>query len=166
MSRNLFGIQVSEEDPDALFEMIAKLGEGSYGSVYKALDRRDDRIVAIKILEMEDEDTAELQREINILKQCSSEYIVGYKGSFEKDSKVWIVMEFFDAGSLNDLMAICDKTLTEAQIAIVMKMSLEGLAYLHGIKKIHRDVKSGNILLNMEGDCKLADFGVKLTTSP
>jgi serine/threonine kinase 3 len=142
------------------FQMLAKLGEGSYGAVFKALDKRDGRFVAIKILEVENEDTAELTREINILRQCKSDFVVGYKGSYEKDSKVWIVMEYFDAGSLCDLMTICDKTLTEQQIAIVMKMALQGLDYLHKIKKIHRDIKAGNILLNLEGDCKLADFGV------
>ena len=57
-------------------------------------------------------------------------------------------------------MAICEKTLTEQQIAIVMQQSLRGLHYLHMAKKIHRDIKSGNILLNHDGDCKLADFGV------
>jgi serine/threonine kinase 3 len=57
-------------------------------------------------------------------------------------------------------MAICDKVLDEDQIACVMKMSLQGLDYLHGLKKIHRDIKSGNILMTANGDCKLADFGV------
>lgn len=52
-------------------------------------------------------------------------------------------------------MAICERTLTEEQIAIVMKMSLYGLEYLHAKKKIHRDIKSGNILINHDGDCKL-----------
>ena len=57
-------------------------------------------------------------------------------------------------------MAICETTLSEAQIAVVMRQSLQGLQYLHAAKKIHRDIKSGNILLNHDGDCKLADFGV------
>jgi len=76
-------------------------------------------------------------------------------------------MEYCGAGSVCDLMAICEKTLTEEQIATVMKMALQGLEYLHSHKKIHRDIKSGNILLNHDGDCKLADFGVsaELTTT-
>jgi len=157
----------SRQDPSELFEILAKLGEGSYGSVFKALDKRDGLIVAIKVLEMDSEDTAELQKEINILKECHSEHIVAYKGSFEKDRNIWIVMEYCGAGSLCDLMAICERTLTEDQIASVMKQSLYGLHYLHNAKKIHRDIKSGNILLTHEGDCKLADFGVsaELTTT-
>jgi len=137
------------------------LGEGSYGSVYKAIDKRDQQVVAVKVLEMEaDEDISELEGEINILKTCKSKYIVSYKGSFQKDGNIWIVMEYCGAGSICDLMAICEKTLDEEQIAVIMKASLEGLDYLHKCKKIHRDIKSGNILLTTEGDCKLADFGV------
>lgn len=52
-------------------------------------------------------------------------------------------------------MAICERTLTEEQIAIVLKQSLYGLEYLHAKRKIHRDIKSGNILINHDGDCKL-----------
>jgi len=187
-------------DPSELFEVLAKLGEGSYGSVYKALDKRDGKLVAIKVLEVENEDTIELQKEINILRECDCEWIVRYKGSYRKDGNIWIVMEvrsarartagerrtppwlsalagvllltfafhsslcsspslsplsqFCGAGSLCDLMAICERTLTEEQIAIVLKQSLYGLEYLHAKRKIHRDIKSGNILINHDGDCK------------
>ena len=67
----------------------------SYGSVFKALDRRDGSVVAIKVLEVENEDTAELQKEINILRECDSNSIVRYKGSYEKDGNVWIAMEYW-----------------------------------------------------------------------
>jgi len=161
------GIVTSGDDPTERFEILAKLGEGSYGSVFKALDKKDGMIVAIKVLEVENDDIAELQKEINILKDCHSPFIVAYKGAFEKDNNIWIVMEYCGAGSVCDLMAICEKTLNEEQIATVMRMALHGLEYLHEHKKIHRDIKSGNILLNHEGDCKLADFGVsaELTTT-
>ena len=140
----------------------------SYGSVFKGLDKRDGKLVAIKVLEVENDDTAELQKEINILRECDSDYIVRYKGSYLRDGRIWvrleclfltslfqIVMEYCGAGSLCDLMAICERRLTEEQIACVMKQSLLGLAYLHGHKKIHRDIKSGNILLTVDGECKL-----------
>lgn len=150
----------SSEDPTQIFEVLSKLGEGSYGSVYKAHDKRDGKIVAVKVLEVENEDTGDLRKEIEILKQCNSPYIVQYKGCFQKDGHIWIVMEYCGAGSICDLMAICEKTLTEDQIAVVVQQSLRGLEYLHINHKIHRDIKSGNILLTTEGDCKLADFGV------
>mmetsp|Transcript_10802 Transcript_10802/g.15017 ORF Transcript_10802/g.15017 Transcript_10802/m.15017 type:complete len:489 (+) Transcript_10802:78-1544(+) len=153
-------VKSSNEDPEEIFAINARLGEGSYGAVFKALDKRDGSTVAIKVLQVENEDAADLQKEINILKECKSQYIVAYHGSYEKDGRIWIAMEYCGAGAICDLMAICEKTLDEKQIAIAMKHSLMGLEYLHKRKKIHRDIKAANILLNHNGDCKLADFGV------
>lgn len=144
------------------FFIFPQVGEGSYGAVYKALDRTDGMVVAVKVLDIAQDEaaSADLVKEINILKQCNSKYIVAYRGSYIKDGKLWIAMEFCGAGSLSDLMAICDVVLSEDQIAAVMQQCLEGLTYLHANKKIHRDIKSGNILLTHAGECKLADFGV------
>merc|ERR1719483_1479106 len=63
-------------------------------------------------------------------------------------------------GSVSDIMRLRKKTLTEEEIATVLSDTLKGLEYLHLRKKIHRDIKAGNILLNNEGHAKLADFGV------
>jgi len=150
---------MSAEDPENIFEVTQLLGKGSYGEVYKALDRRDGTFVAVKILN-EDADTTDLVKEIKILKDCQSPYVVSYKGTWEKDGQCWIAMEYCGGGSLSDLMSICERTLTEDQIQIVMRQSLLGLAYLHAQRKIHRDLKAGNILINLSGECKLADFGV------
>jgi len=159
-------MEISQVDPYEIFQIVAKLGEGSYGSVFKGLDKRDGQAVAIKVLEVESDEKTDLQKEIEILKECDSAWIVSYKGTYETDGNIWIVMEYCGAGSLCDLMAICDKQLDEEQIKAVMQMSMEGLKYLHANRKIHRDIKSGNILLTHEGECKLADFGVsaQLTT--
>lgn len=69
-------------------------------------------------------------------------------------------MEYCDIGSVNDLMKATQKTLNEVHIACILKGVLLSLKYLHNSKKIHRDIKAGNILINKEGICKLADFGV------
>ena len=69
-------------------------------------------------------------------------------------------MEFCDAGSVLDLMRLTDKNLSEEQIASIVEMVLNGLNFIHEKRKIHRDIKAGNILLNLEGDAKMADFGV------
>lgn len=73
---------------------------------------------------------------------------------------MWIILEFCDAGSVLDLMRITECNLNEEQIASVVEMALLGLNFLHEKRKIHRDVKAGNILLNLDGYAKLADFGV------
>jgi serine/threonine protein kinase len=139
-----------------------QVGEGSYGAVYKARDRLNGMEVAVKVLDLQGDDAqaADLRREINILQSCQCKQIVAYGGAYVKDGQLWISMEYCGAGSLSDLMAICETTLVEQEIAAVMYQSLMGLHYLHKTKKIHRDIKSGNILLTDDGICKLADFGV------
>ena len=160
-------IIISDEDPNNYFEILAQLGQGSYGSVFKALDRRDNKIVAIKVIEVDNEDLTEIKKELRFLQGCKSEYIVSYKGCFRHDNKLWVVMEYCESGSILDLMDICHITsLKEAQIAAIMKMALHGLAYLHSSKKIHRDIKAGNLLLTLKGECKLADFGVSAELTP
>jgi len=149
----------SRKDPEKDFQLIEKLGEGSYGSVWKAIHKQTGGIVAIKKVEI-DNDLDDIMKEIDFMKGCRSQYIVRYYGSYFKDNELWIVMEFCGAGSVCDMMKICDNTLTEDQIAVVCKDVLHGLAYLHGLLKIHRDIKAGNILLNNQGASKLADFGV------
>lgn len=146
-------------DPTEEFELIEKLGEGSYGSVWKAIQRSSKQTYAIKRVPVDD-DLEELIEEINAMKQCRHKHVVQYYGSYFKDGELWIVMELCLGGSLMDIMAILGRPLTEKQIAVVMSFVLEGLVYLHAQGKIHRDIKSGNILLNTEGDAKLADFGV------
>lgn len=69
-------------------------------------------------------------------------------------------MEYCGAGSVSDIMRLRRKTLDEFEMSAILRDTLNGLSYLHGLKKIHRDIKAGNILLNMDGYAKLADFGV------
>lgn len=147
------------KDPTKDFQLIEKLGEGSYGSVWKAQHVRTGTITAIKRVPVEN-DLDEILNEIKIMKQCRSPYIISYYGSYFKENELWIVMEYCGGGSISDLMRITDKTLTEDQISLVLKDGLKGLIYLHSRRKIHRDIKAGNILLNSKGESKLADFGV------
>ena len=77
-----------------------------------------------------------------------------------KDGKLWLIMEYCAAGSVADLIKIRRHPLNETQIAAILYASLKGLEYLHETKKVHRDIKAGNILLNTSGQAKLADFGV------
>jgi len=148
-----------KRDPSKDFELLEKLGEGSYGSVWKAKHVKTGTTTAIKKVPVEN-DLDEILNEIKIMKQCRSPYIISYYGSYFKDNELWIVMEYCGAGSVSDLMRITDKTMNEDQIAVILKDALKGLLYLHSKRKIHRDIKAGNILLNNKGEGKLADFGV------
>ncbi|KAF6210459.1 hypothetical protein GE061_013565 [Apolygus lucorum] len=155
--------KLSEESltrqPEEVFDIICKLGEGSYGSVYKALHKESGQVLAIKQVPV-DTDLQEIIKEISIMQQCDSPYVVKYYGSYFKNTDLWIVMEYCGAGSVSDIMRLRKKTLSEDEIATVLCDTLKGLEYLHLRRKIHRDIKAGNILLNTEGHAKLADFGV------
>ncbi|CAL1677015.1 unnamed protein product [Lasius platythorax] len=155
--------KLSEESltrqPEEVFDIICKLGEGSYGSVYKALHKESGQVLAIKQVPV-DTDLQEIIKEISIMQQCDSPYVVKYYGSYFKNTDLWIVMEYCGAGSVSDIMRLRKKTLQEDEIATILSDTLKGLEYLHLRRKIHRDIKAGNILLNNEGHAKLADFGV------
>lgn len=142
-----------------VFELVCKIGKGSYGNVYKAMHKQNKQPVAVKQIPIES-DLFEIMREISIMQQCDSQYIVKYYGSYFKDSDLWIVMEYCATGSVSDIMKLLNRTLDEPQIGAILTDTLRGLEYLHLKKKIHRDVKACNILLNEMGHAKLADFGV------
>uniref|UniRef100_A0A674C2T8 non-specific serine/threonine protein kinase n=1 Tax=Salmo trutta TaxID=8032 RepID=A0A674C2T8_SALTR len=147
------------KQPEEVFDVLEKLGEGSYGSVFKANYKETGEIVAIKQVPVES-DLQEIIKEISIMQQCNSPHVVRYYGSYFKNSDLWIVMEYCAAGSVSDIIRLRNKTLTEDEIATIVQSTLKGLEYLHFMRKIHRDIKAGNILLNAEGQAKLADFGV------
>lgn len=147
------------KQPEEVFDVLEKLGEGSYGCVFKANHKETGEIVAIKQVPVES-DLQEILKEITIMQQCNSPHVVRYYGSYFKNRDLWIVMEYCGGGSVSDIVRIRNKTLTEEEIATVLQSTLKGLEYLHFMRKIHRDIKAGNILLNTEGQAKLADFGV------
>jgi len=156
--KKLSGDELTRQ-PEEVFDIMCKLGEGSYGSVYKALHKESQQVLAIKQVPV-DTDLQEIIKEISIMQQCDSPYVVKYYGSYFKNTDLWIVMEFCGAGSVSDIMRLRKKTLSEDEIATILSDTLKGLEYLHIRRKIHRDIKAGNILLNYEGHAKLADFGV------
>ncbi|KAL1302983.1 hypothetical protein AAFC00_003300 [Neodothiora populina] len=142
------------------YEMLEELGSGSFGVVYKAIDKTTGDLVAIKHIDLEgsDDDIREIQQEISLLSTCSSNHVTRYKASFVRGVKLWIVMEYLGGGSCLDLLK--SGSFSEAQIAVIMRELLQGLDYLHSTGKIHRDIKAANVLLSSDGLVKIADFGV------
>ncbi|SNX86636.1 probable Ste20-like kinase Don3 [Melanopsichium pennsylvanicum] len=142
------------------YELLEKIGAGSFGTVYKAMHKESRQIVAIKQVDLEDsdDDISEIQQEIAHLAQCDSEWVTRYYGSFVKGYKLWIIMEYLAGGSCLDLLKA--GPFSEAHIAIICRELLLGLEYLHNEGKIHRDIKAANVLLSASGKVKLADFGV------
>ncbi|KAI3658557.1 hypothetical protein MP638_002801, partial [Amoeboaphelidium occidentale] len=148
-----------KQEPDDVFNLLDKLGEGSYGSVYKAIHKKSGTVVALKIVPIEN-DLEDIIKEINVMNGCDSPYIVRYYGSYFKNDNLWMFIEFCGAGSVADIMKVCKTVMSEQEVAVIVRSALEGLKYMHERLKIHRDIKAGNILLNSKGECKLADFGV------
>ncbi|KAL5759351.1 hypothetical protein ACOSQ2_018189 [Xanthoceras sorbifolium] len=153
---------VTREDPTTKYELLNELGKGSYGSVYKARDFRTSELVAIKVISLTEgeEGYEEIRGEIEMLQQCNHPNVVRYLGSYQGEEYLWIVMEYCGGGSVADLMNVTEEALEEYQIAYICREALKGLAYLHSIFKVHRDIKGGNILLTEQGEVKLGDFGV------
>ncbi|KAK1643974.1 hypothetical protein QYE76_061779 [Lolium multiflorum] len=153
---------VAREDPSTKYELLHELGKGSYGAVYKARDLRTQELVAVKIISLSEgeEGYEDIRGEIEMLQQCSHPNVVRYFGSYQGEEYLWIVMEYCGGGSVADLIGITEEPLDEPQIAYICRESLKGLAYLHTIFKVHRDIKGGNILLTEQGEVKLGDFGV------
>lgn len=148
-------------DPNEVWEIMGELGDGAFGKVYKAKNKETGALAAAKVIETKSEEELEdYIVEIEILATCDHPYIVKLLGAYYHDGKLWIMIEFCPGGAVDAIMLELDRGLTEPQIQVVCRQMLEALNFLHSKKIIHRDLKAGNVLMTLEGDIRLADFGV------
>ena len=145
------------------FQLLELVGRGTTGVVHRAIDTlNNNEIVAIKLVDLEEceDDVLDIQREINVLANCDSPHVTKYLGSWlvPKTTTLAIAMEYMGGGSVQDLCR--ESPLDEKIVRVVLRDVVKALKYLHEEGKIHRDVKCANILLNENGEVRLADFGV------
>ncbi|XP_040872171.1 mitogen-activated protein kinase kinase kinase 5 isoform X2 [Glycine max] len=142
------------------------IGRGSFGSVYHATNLETGASCALKEVDLFPDDPKsadcikQLEQEIRILRQLHHPNIVQYYGSEIVGDRLYIYMEYVHPGSLHKFMHEHCGAMTESVVRNFTRHILSGLAYLHGTKTIHRDIKGANLLVDASGSVKLADFGV------
>ena len=150
------------------FEILEKLGEGSYSTVYKVKRKIDNQIYALKKVKLsnlnEKEKTNSLN-EVRILASVKSKYVISYKEAFfdEKDSTLGVVMEYADNGDLyKKILEYKQKKIYFEEIDIwkIFIQLVKGLKALHDLQILHRDLKSANVFLFKDGHAKLGDLNV------
>ncbi|KAL5604429.1 hypothetical protein BROUX41_002401 [Berkeleyomyces rouxiae] len=148
----------SEGDPRTVYRNFNKIGQGASGGVYTGHERGSNRLVAIKQMNLEQQPKKDLIiNEIVVMKGSSHPNIVNFIDSYLCGDELWVVMEYMEGGSLTDVVTF--NIMSDGMIASICHETLQGLQHLHSKGVIHRDIKSDNILLSMDGSIKLTDFG-------
>ncbi len=144
------------------FELLEKIGQGGMGVVYRARYVKNDREVAVKLLSPEITDAtllARFEHEMKILKSFRHPNIVYcFGGKCEGDQRFY-AMELVEGGSLSTLLEERGQLSGDQTIEFALQICA-ALSYAHDRGVIHRDIKSGNLLLTPAGRIKLSDFGL------
>jgi len=144
------------------YQKLEKIGEGTYGVVYKAKDRVTGEIIALKKIRLEAEDEgipSTAIREISLLKELQHPNIVRLYDVVHTERKLTLVFEYLDQ-DLKKYLDVCDGGLERSIMKSFLYQLLRGVAYCHHHRVLHRDLKPQNLLINREGELKLADFGL------
>ncbi|XP_030128781.4 serine/threonine-protein kinase PAK 3 isoform X2 [Taeniopygia guttata] len=150
---------VSEGDPKTKYTEFVHIGQGGFGTVYKAINPATGDVVALKKMPLRKRSRNELVvNEIQVMKENRHPNIVNYIDSYLVNEDLWLVMEYVDGGTLTSVLV--QVFMEERIIAAISRECLKALDFLHSKNVIHRDVKSDNILLGMDGSVKLTDFGL------
>ncbi|CAB4068382.1 Serine/threonine-protein kinase PAK 3,Serine/threonine-protein kinase pakD,Serine/threonine-protein kinase MST20 [Pyricularia oryzae 70-15],Serine/threonine-protein kinase TAO2,Serine/threonine-protein kinase 25,Serine/threonine-protein kinase max-2,Germinal center kinase 1,Serine/threonine-protein kinase pak-1,Serine/threonine-protein kinase PAK 5,Serine/threonine-protein kinase svkA,Mitogen-activated protein kinase kinase kinase kinase 2,Serine/threonine-protein kinase 26,Mitogen-activated protein kinase len=149
---------VTVGDPNRKYTKMEKIGQGASGTVYTAIETATGMEVAIKQMNLQQQPKKELIiNEIVVMKANKHPNVVNFLDAYLVGEELWVTMEYLPGGSLTDV--VTETCMDEGQIAAVCREVLQALDFLHRGHVIHRDIKSDNILLGMDGEVKLTDFG-------
>jgi serine/threonine-protein kinase OSR1/STK39 len=147
--------------------IYGKIGAGAFSEVYKAYEKKLEKYVAIKIVDLEQSDTEyeNMYNEIHIMQNIKHANLVHMHTSFCCKNKCYIIMPWMEYGSCANIISkIAPHGFKdEILIATILKYILEAIVYLHHDGHIHRDIKGGNILIDKDGHVQLGDFGIATT---
>lgn len=153
-------LQQRQRKNQVQYQLKQVIGKGSYGIVYKAVNRKTEQVVAIKeVTYDDDEELTDIMSEIDLLKNLNHINIVKYHGFIKKSHNLYIILEYCSRGSLKNAISR-GRGIPEKKAKVFIKQTLNGLHYLHEQGVIHRDIKAANLLLDSNNVVKLADFGV------
>lgn len=144
------------------YQKIEKIGEGTYGVVYKAKNRASGEIVALKKIRLEAEDEgipSTAIREISILKELQHGNIVRLHDVIHTDKKLTLVFEYLEQ-DLKKHLDMHEGGLDEQPMKDLLYQLLKGVQFFHERRVLHRDLKPQNLLINSKMELKLADFGL------
>jgi len=149
---------VTVGDPNRKYTKMEKIGQGASGIVHTAIETATGMEVAIKQMNLQQQPKKELIiNEIVVMKANKHPNVVNFLDAYLVSDELWVTMEYLPGGSLTDV--VTETCMDEGQIAAVCREVLQALDFLHKGHVIHRDIKSDNILLGMNGEVKLTDFG-------
>lgn len=150
------------------------IGKGTYGRVYLGMNATTGEFLAVKEVEVNPkaaggdkskmrELVAALDQEIDTMQHLDHVNIVQYLGCERKETSISIFLEYISGGSIGSCLRKHGK-FEESVVSSLTRQTLSGLAYLHREGILHRDLKADNILLDLDGTCKISDFGISKKT--
>ncbi|CAL9005646.1 unnamed protein product [Prunus brigantina] len=146
------------------YEKVEKIGEGTYGVVYKARDRVTNETIALKKIRLEQEDEgvpSTAIREISLLKEMQHGNIVRLQDVVHSEKRLYLVFEYLDLDLKKHMDSTPEFAKDPRQIKMFLYQILRGIAYCHSHRVLHRDLKPQNLLIDRRtNSLKLADFGL------
>lgn len=149
-------VHIKRENYSLLFTDLKKLGQGASGVVYSATNVKTNEKIALKIAAINE--LSDLTNEMGLQSMCKHANIVSIYDAYIYGSDVCIVMELVNGSSLTNCCGVRVQ-FPEACIAYLCREVLKGLQFMHSQHRLHRDIKSDNVLVGVDGDVKIADFG-------
>ena len=160
-TESLASVDFLTEDPSKVYQIISKLGAGGFAKVFLVKRLTDNAQFALKFMEPKnDKERALIRNELAVMTKCKdNDNVIKCYDAYDYKSRLWFFLEFMDAGCLTPIVEERKGKIPESVCAYILYHTLNGLYSLHRRNIVHRDIKSDNILINNNGDLKLADFG-------